>query len=463
MLRALSLTQRLTIFFTVLAAAIVCGLGLVFIHSTTRHFVELDRGALQDKRLLIEDIVSDASSAKDTTWRLSEALNHHRGLYVVVTDSQGDTLYRSKAFRVPDTAPQSILPPTDRAAAPIQQWHSDGSNFLAMRFRLAPAYDSAVLLDALVAIDTADHDHFLGDLRKTLLLYALLAVAVSGLLGWMAARQGLAPLRQMRARAATVSGHQFSEGMPVEAVPVEMAELAAELNRMLDRLRDDYRRLSEFSSDLAHELRTPISNLMTQTQVALSSKRDAPTYRNILASNAEELERMARMVADMLYLAKAERGINLPNRERFAVAREVLALLEFYDAVAEEKGLRLSVTGDGDIVADRLMFRRAVSNLLSNALRHGDAGSQVIIGIEQDAQGLCVTVENAADDIDPAVLPRLFDRFYRGDLARSHPASEGAGLGLSITQAIVRAHGGDIVATSQCRRVRMQMRFPGIG
>lgn len=460
MLRALSLTQRLTIFFTALAAAVVFGLGLVFIQATARHFVDLDRGTLQDKQHLVEDIVQSANSAEDAKWRLSEALSHHHGLYVEVRDAQGSTLYRSQNFRSPDAAQPPATLSASRSAAPLRHWKSEGREYRAMGFQVTPAYDKSDPLDVLAAIDTEHHELFLAELRSTLLLYALLAVAVSGLLGWLAAHQGLAPLRTMRAKAAAVSGHQFSERMPVDAVPVEMADLAGELNGMLDRLHADYHRLAEFSSDLAHELRTPISNLLTQTQVALSTKRDAPTYRNILASNAEELERMARMVADMLFLAKAERGMDLPNRERFSAAQEVRALLEFYDAVAEEKGIRLSVTGDGEIDGDRLMFRRAVSNLISNAVRHGDPGSAVAVLIEAREAGVSISVANAADDIHPAVLPRLFDRFFRGDPSRAHPASEGAGLGLSITKAIVEAHGGEIAATSRDRTVRLVMRFP---
>ena len=128
--------------------------------------------------------------------------------------------------------------------------------------------------------------------------------------------------------------------------------------------------------------------------------------------------------------------------------------------MAEDKGIRLSVTGDGMIGGDRLMFRRAVSNLLSNAVRHGDPGSPVAVTIDAGERGVSISVENAVDDIDPAALPRLFDRFFRVDPSRAHPASEGAGLGLSITKAIVEAHGGDIAATSRDRRVRMVMRFP---
>lgn len=460
MLRAPSLTQRLTVFFTVLAAAIVLGLGFLFFQATARHFVELDRAILLDKRHLIEDIFRSSGSAEDAASRLQEALSHHDGLYVVVKDTRQGMLYQSPDFSAAAAEPSPAAMASDPAQVPLLQWRSEGRAYRGMDFQVMPAYESTGLVDVIAAVDTEHHEHFLAELRNALLLYALLAVAASGLLGWLAAHHGLAPLRAMRARAAAVSGHPFSQRMPADSVPIEMADLAVELNGMLDRLQDDYRRLAEFSSDLAHEFRTPISNLLTETQVALSSRRDAPTYRNILASNAEELERMGRMVADMLFLAKAERGLSVVDRERFLAAPEVQALLEFYDALAEEKGIRLVVEGDGAIDGNRLMFRRALSNLLSNAVRHGDPDSRVLIRIETGPRGVAISVENTADDIDPAALPRLFDRFFRVDASRGRPASEGVGLGLSITKAIVEAHGGEITATSCNRCVQVLMRFP---
>jgi two-component system heavy metal sensor histidine kinase CusS len=246
----------------------------------------------------------------------------------------------------------------------------------------------------------------------------------------------------------------------VEAVPVEMADLAQELNRMLDRLQEDFQRLTDFSSDLAHELRTPISNLLTQTQVALATKRDAATYRDILASNAEEFQRLARMVADMLFLAKTERGVDLPHKERFSARQDAIALLEFYEAVAEEKRIRLRLEGDGDVEGDRLMFRRALSNLLSNALRHTPEAGTITVHIAGTAQSTMVSVENTGSDIDPKMLLRLFDRFYRADPARAHPDAEGSGLGLAITRAIAEAHGGRVTVTSSNGRTCFALVFP---
>lgn len=192
----------------------------------------------------------------------------------------------------------------------------------------------------------------------------------------------------MKEQALKVTAHKLDQRMPVEAVPVEMAELANSLNTMLERLQQDFAKLMEFSSDIAHELRTPISNLLTQTQVSLSQRRDPDTYRDILASNAEEFQRLARMVADMLFLVKTDHGIELPNREIVALENEVASLLDFYDAFAEEKEARFRVVGIGNLTGDRLMIRRAISNLLSNAQRHAHphAGVELTINPLSAAQ-----------------------------------------------------------------------------
>jgi two-component system heavy metal sensor histidine kinase CusS len=315
-------------------------------------------------------------------------------------------------------------------------------------------------LQVLVAIDTAHHTHFLGLLSQTLALYLLVATLVCGLLGWWAANRGLAPLKAMRDKARAISSHSLQERMPIEAVPVEFAELAAGLNAMLDRLEKDFQRLMEFSSDLAHELRTPINNLLTQTQVALTQKRTAEAYRDILASNAEEFERLARMVSDMLFLAKTENGIDLPHREHIRLHEEVRALFEFYEAVADDRDIRLTIHGHANIYGDRLMIRRAVSNLLSNALRYAKAGTGVEVTLDANDHQISLTVTNQGPTIAAADIPRLFDRFYRADPSRGHPGSEGTGLGLAITKAIVEAHRGSIRANSFAERTSFSVALP---
>jgi len=456
MLRSLSLTVRLTFFFTLTAAAVVAALAFLVIAASERHFVELDHTTLLDKQRLIEDVLARANSAEDAQWLLGEALSHHHGLFVSVRDSQGTTLFQSEGFHPPRLADEG------NEKASLKHWTDGGRTFRGIRMQTIPAYAAAAQLDVLVAMDTAHHAQFMLELRRTLVTYAVVTILICGVLSWLAAYKGLAPLRAMKSRATALTSLRLHERMPVDAVPIEMADLAGELNKMLDRLEDALTRLSEFSANLAHELRTPLSNLLTQTQVALATPRDADTYREILASNAEELQRLGRMVSDMLFLAKAERGMILPSRERFSASAEVHALIEFYEAVAEEKGIRLAQRGEGAIVGDRLMFRRALSNLLSNALRHTPLHGEVIIEICPSSQSVQVAVENTGEDIDPKALPHLFDRFYRADPSHAHQQTDGAGLGLAITQAIMQAHGGSISVTSAQGRTRFVLSFPAL-
>jgi two-component system, OmpR family, heavy metal sensor histidine kinase CusS len=229
---------------------------------------------------------------------------------------------------------------------------------------------------------------------------------------------------------------------------------------MLARLEDAFRRLSDFSSDLAHELRTPISNLMTQTQVALSQPRDAATYLEVLGSNAEEFERLARTISDMLFLAKADHGLMLPSRENIVIEQEIGLLFDFYEALAAERGIDLELSGSGQLDGDRLMLRRALSNLLSNALRHAPDGSGVAVRIERSASEVVVTVENQGETIAEAHLPHLFERFYRADGARVYHPAEGAGLGLPIARAIATAHHGSVSVESSEGITRFSLRFP---
>ena len=457
MFRRLSLTSRLTIFFIALASSVILGLALLFMVEADRHFVDLDSAALDDKKHLIEGILASSRSHEEARSRLNEALSHHHSLYALVKGPQGEKLYQTNGYSGPTTQASFI---TNDDGHGLQSWRSGGREFHEMSFTAGMVQGAAGPLQVSIAVDTQHHQEFMRELRRSIAIYAVLAILLSGFLAWFAAHQGMSPLRAMKRRAAAVTGQQLQERMPEDAVPIEMADLARELNEMLGRLQNDFKQLADFAADLAHELRTPISNLLTQTQVTLSTQRDLKTYQDTLASNAEELQRLARVVSDMLFLAKTERGVDLPHKESFSAAQGARELVEFYEAVADEKRILMSVEGDGRIYGDRLMFRRALSNLLSNALRHAPVGGVVGVRIESSSRGIEVTVKNTGKEIPLDVQQRVFERFYRADSARRHPASDGAGLGLSITKAIVEAHGGAVSATSDREWTRFRLVFP---
>ncbi|MEX1165414.1 MAG: heavy metal sensor histidine kinase [Hydrogenophaga sp.] len=455
----LTLTARLTLLYTLASLLVLCGLGWLVMRANHAHFVDLDRAYLEDKWALVRQVVASSRDGAQLVQRLEELQHSHTGLYLRL--EQGTTpLYGPSENPFPAGLERSAgsLVPTDWA------WQDVELRGAAMVMAMASTSylngSDSQPLTLLLAMDTHHHTHFMAELRQTLMVYLLFAALASGLLSWWAARRGLAPLRDMRERARRVNAYQLGERMPETSVPVEMAELARDLNTMLARLQTDFQRLSDFSSDLAHELRTPISNLLTQTQVTLAQPRDTATYRDTLASNAEEFQHMGRMVSDMLLLAKTEHGLALPHREAVALREQTQALFDFYDVVADERGIALVLEGDATALGDKLMLRRAVSNLLSNAIRHAPRHSRVVVRLSQARGEASLCVENAGPAIDPVHWPRLFDRFYRVDKSRTQMPTEGTGLGLAITHAIMVAHGGSVTVESVPDKTRFCLRFP---
>lgn len=456
-MRGYSLTTRLTALFSLTSACVLLGLGVLIFTAMDRHFAVEDYGLLRDNMRLVEKTIADNTGSTLPT-RLADAYQHHSGLLVYTRGTNGQVHYATPDFDFAAALKTSIEASRKHVGDDdVFQWTQDGKTYRGMRATVNAAGERT---DVLLGMDTEIHEHFVHAFRRSLVSYVALAVLASGIFGWWAARRGLAPLRAMATRAKVVTGDKLHERMPVEAVPEEVANLAANLNAMLERLQDDFRRLSEFSSDLAHELRTPLTNLMTQTQVALSQPRDAEKYREILASNAEELQRLSRMVSDMLYLAKMEHGLDLPHKETISIAQEAGALFEFYEALAEDKQVALRLQGDGIVEGDRLMLRRALSNLLSNALRHTPQAGAVVVEAHAEGDSVVVAVENDGPEIPAELLSSLFDRFFRGDKSRRRPESDSVGLGLSITRAIMTAHGGGISVQSANGKTRFVLRFP---
>ncbi len=452
-LHRFSLTSRLTAFYTLVSIAVLLGMGLLVNVLVEDHFEEIDQRFLDDKLALIADLTGHAQSDEDLRLRLNDALDHHDELRVLVSDAQGRLL-----FAMPAQSSVDGLQGKQRVNGVLMPGADRGYRVRATQSMRNYAPVGPLRITA--AVSNERHAGFMNGFRKALWWYGALMAVCSALLGWWAARRGLAPLGMMRDRALAVTADKLDHRMPEETVPVEMATLAHSLNQMLERLQQDFNRVSEFSTDIAHELRTPISNLLTQTQVALTQQRNVSEYREILASNAEEFQRLARTVSDMLFLAKAENIRSLPNPEFIQLADEVRSLLEFYEALAEESRATFRVDGEACVTGDRLMVRRAISNLLSNALRHADAGSTIEVHIQARADQVTVTVSNQGEPIDPAAVPRLFDRFFRADRSRQQVDAEGAGLGLPIVAAIMRAHGGSASVESAERRTAFTLVFP---
>lgn len=456
--RSPSLTSRLTLLFALASALVLFLLGLLIGNAVERHFEELDMEVLSGKMKQVRHLLERATgpfSNGTLARQLDDALAGHHGLVVAIHGPDGQVLYANEA----DVFPATLWMAPPEITRPLKWSSSDGTPMRGIVGRLAEA-DGKPAFTIGIATEITHHEHFMHSFRLTLWSFITLATLAMGLLGWFVVRRGLSPLQAIKRQAAEITANRLDTRLPAEAIPQELADLADTLNGMLSRLEASFQRLSDFSSDLAHELRTPVSNLLTQTQVTLSKARSADEYRDILASNAEEFERLSRMISDMLFLAKADDNQIIPNREMVDLREEVGDLLAYYEILAEEKQLHLSLNGNGMVKGDRLMLRRAVSNLLSNAIRHTPVNGRVGIQIGRDPQGhVALTVENTGSKIPAEHLPRLFDRFYRVDGSR-HRTTEGSGLGLAITRSILHAHGGEINVASSEESTRFTLVIP---
>ena len=442
-----SITRRLTLLFSLASSGVLLALGLVIASSVEKHFEEQDMEVLSGKmelaRHALEKLKSPAYLGNITELLDNSVIGHH-SLEVMVLDSSNKVLF---ATATDNFSIDSIVDSANRKPEQPVIWKRGGQAYRGLAAKVPTGDVQQPQVTVAVAMDMVHHEAFMHSFQQTLWLFVTCAAALTGLLGWTVVRRGLAPLHAMREQTRAITAHQLDQRLSVSSVPIELGELAQSLNDMLKRLEGAFQRLSGFSSDIAHELRTPVSNLMTQTHVALSRIRSADEYRGILESNAEEFEHMGRMISDMLLLAKAENELAIPNREKVQVSTEILALFDYYEAVAEEKALQLTVEGDGEVVADRLMLRRALGNLLSNAIRHSTVQSAIAVKIQESSQVLAIDVANKGDPIPEEFLERIFDRFFRVDPSRQR-STEGTGLGLAITKSIVNAHGGTISATS---------------
>lgn len=443
--RPTSLALRITFVVALAVSTLLAAFTMYVERSVQSHFVEQDLGEL---RALTEAIdkalgptpVTDKRQAVQA--RLSGAVAGHHGVYFGVYDPEDIALFT--------TAPNGLIAlarsepaVTSLEAGQLKVWRVDDVSFRGVLLQMRGE-------TVLVAVTMMSHLHFLKMLQKGLWAGALVACVLAVLAAWIAVHWGHAPMRRIGMTMKGVSSDNLDVRIALADVPAELEPLVTSFNEMLNQLQTSFSRLRDFSADIAHELRTPVTNLTTETQVALSKTRDVDAYKDVLYSNLEELERMSKMISDMLFLAQADHRQAKPEMTTLDLAVEIQALFDYFEALADDGGVALVLEGNGPPVdGNRLMLRRAFSNLISNALRYAPRGSTLGVKLLHQAGILEVRVQNSGPEIEAKHLPRLFDRFYRVDPARHHTdGGEGPGLGLAIVKAIVKAHGGAVRATS---------------
>jgi two-component system, OmpR family, heavy metal sensor histidine kinase CusS len=430
-------------------------------------YVALDRqldarlaDELEGKRHLVVQLLAKTSSVaalSQSRHRFDDVLFGHENLHLaLVDDATGRTV---AAFSGAGLESAQLLDGWLDGVVSHSWLTAGGERLVSVRGH-APVSDGSGVR-YVVSLDRRHDSRLLSDFLRTSLLGAPFLLLVVGLGSWLIARTALAPLLRFRRMAASIGTQSLDRRIPQSGLPEELSELAREFNAMLERIDEGYRRLQEFSADLAHELRTPVATLLGRNQVALSRERPVQELREVLAEDAEELVRLSRLISDMLFIAQAEHGPSPLRRERVELEAEIVHIAEYLAAAADDKDVRIDVAGCAAPSADRMLVQRAVTNVLSNAVRHADPGTTVQVRITTRPGAAELLVSNTGEPIGAEHLPRIFDRFYRADASRAR-LSGGTGLGLAIVRSIMKAHGGDVRAASDptTRTTTFTLEFP---
>ena len=460
MRRPPSLALRLTLLFGIVAVVVFSGFGWLIEDSIKRHFAEADTNELEIITQAVDKAMFASAPRDDLVLlerRFDDILVGHHGASMHITGPDGQTIYASTG---PDLS--ALVNVTARSTGTgtgngsVRKWNDGNHHFRVLIRHISDnTQSSGRAYTIAVALLIDYHLQFLDGFRYTLWLMIASGLVITSLMGRIAVRQGHAPLHNIVDQIRRISAIELNTRLSPETVPTELTDLAISFNEMLGRMEESFLRLSNFSADIAHDLRTPVTKLMTQTQVALSQTRTIDEYKEILYSNIEEYEHLARMINDMLFLAKADNEPGTANIVDVDLSSEVSALFEYYEAWAEECGVMLTLEGTATTSGDPLMLRRMLSNLLTNAIRHTPGGGSVRVKLSISSDGETgIVVENTGTEIPPEHWPRLFDRFYRVDPARQEG---GTGLGLAIVKSIVDAHCGKINVVSSEGRTRFQV------
>lgn len=457
--RRWSLTARLTALYTAATFTLLLAAAL-FLYwelDTSLHHDAQDR--LQHKvqvlaRLIHESPPNLPGIRQETSEEAEVSARSAYPFFLRVLDSHGHALAASHdmAIRLPSTLFQGA--PSTRT----WEWQApSGAHYLLASATAATAAGEPWSIHA--AFDVSVLQPLLQRFRQGLLLMLLAGLVFGVSAGRWVVQRGLKPLQAMAAMMEPIGATELSRRIAPARWPVELQGVAAAFDRVLDRLQDSFVRLQQFSADLAHELRTPINNLMGEAQVALSRPRTPPEYERVLQSSLEELLRLTRMIDSMLFLAQADQARLALHPAPLQALAELRAVVDFYEALAEEQGVTVALQGEAPLLADPLLVRRALGNLLSNALKHTPRGGFITLRAHPHPDHTTLTVCDTGTGIPPQHHARLGDRFFRVEDARR--GGSGHGLGLAIVRSIMNLHGGSMHIDSEPGRgTCVTLRFP---
>ena len=438
-----SIAWRLALAIALTCALVMSLIGVFLYRSLASELARRDDqallGRLEQVRALLHD--SDSLEALQERPRLYQNMLGNLDSVLLVKREDGSPLIAINPHQqaLPDVQPIAQARAPQRADI-----KTVGATVLLAGMAQGPAGET---LSVTVGKRLDEREQMLASYRMRLYGAVGFGALMAFGLGLLLLRRGLTPLRDLARAMAGIDPRSLDQRMSADHVPAELKEPVQALNAMLARLEDSFARLSQFSADLAHEIRTPLHNLLGSNSLALNQSRSAAEYQEVLASNIEEYERLNRMAENLMFLARAEHGQRPLQLHVLDLGEVGDGLCEYFEALAEDRQLRLDYQLGGPLTADLQLLQRALGNLLANAVRHAQPSSTVRLLRHDDAEYGWIGVHNLGPAIDPQHIDKLFDRFYRVDPSRAQPGDSG-GLGLAIVHSIMHLHGGQVRVVS---------------
>ena len=450
-----SIASQLVLLYTLAAAFLLCcGLGALS-WIVVRHAFEEDNEVLADKVAAVRADLAAVGGVQIVSEELKNFRPGDRASYWVrVLDSANRTVAETPGMN-------AILPPSVFPATPLSNFENPPNFRRNGRLFSLVVSEQSVAADRFaiqVAQDRTADEHFMRQFAALLGAVLVLSVAASAVIAWTVTKRGLRPLGDMTHALKRVGPTQLHERVTAAGWPRELQPLALAFDDMLGRLEDSFGRLSQFSADIAHEVRTPIGNIRGEAEVALTRSRSEEEYREVIESTIAECQHLGHIVDNLLFLARTEAAEGHLDRVSFDGRAAIEKIAAFHEPIAEEQKLTLRCQGQGILHADEMLFSRAVNNLVENATRHTRAGGTIEISVADRGEYSEIAVMDTGTGISAEHLPRVFDRFYRADSSRS---SEGVGLGLALVKSIMDLHGGTATIESEPGRgTTVKLRFP---
>lgn len=450
--RQLSIANRLALMFAVAATTV---LSVILIALYGLQILEISRyqkAEMINRFKIIEHGIS--------THNTPQSWNRYQKRLKDITPDNGEIYIRidspDPAYQYP--APFTIKEEKLHKRNGFSHVMINDTNFRTLSKRI-PAAGKRPEVILSIAIDMHLYEKDDLDIDIAFLTVLVFGIAAIAFLGRIIAQKSLAPVDYISRAAEQINPNQFSQRLPEKYLPHELSGLVKSFNNALERLEESYNRLSTFNADVAHELRTPLGNLIGATEVCLSQKRSIQDMEDIMQSNLEELKRLSVIINDMLFLSRADQGEMADNLTMVSLADILRKNAEFLDIIFENKGCSLKIEGDALIPANKSLLGRAVNNLLSNALNHGTAESTIFASITRDEKETRLEITNSGTNISQEDIRHLFDRFYRTDKERRNSTSN-HGLGLAIVKAVVGMHKGKVFANSGNNLVTIGFTLP---